>query len=295
MPRTVSNRTIDDQFGDSVSGALPVYNPAPNWNEGASCSNCAIRPDPALAFNHTWRDNSQFPGGASVSLTLDFTGTAVWVFCIVPPITANAITNYNLSYSLDSGAHQGRFAFTPTSKTDFLYNVTAVSLSSLPNTAHTLSVATDDAANGSIFLFDYAVYTTEEDTAEHSSISAGTIAGSVLGGLVLVLLLVVLSIVFWKRRRQRLNTRRILPVVEPFSMAQSPVTPTFVTESTKFNSPTTLTSSPSELVHQLQQLLTTAITMERTGTSERSPQSPSSGILSNPPDVPPPVYQPRFE
>ncbi|KAJ7891331.1 hypothetical protein B0H14DRAFT_1072905 [Mycena olivaceomarginata] len=160
LPPVISNRTIDDQFGDSVSGALPSYSPVSFqvWNVGASCGDkCAVHPDPALAFNHTWHDNSQFPGKAPVSVSLQFTGTAVWVFCIVPPITTNAITRYNLSFTLDDGAHRGTFLFTPTSSSEFLYNVPAVSLPTLPNAAHTLSITTDDSVDGSIFLFDYAV------------------------------------------------------------------------------------------------------------------------------------------
>ncbi|KAJ7348879.1 hypothetical protein DFH08DRAFT_697253, partial [Mycena albidolilacea] len=142
------------------SGALPSYSPVSFWNVGASCGGgCAVHLDPALAFNHTWHDSSQFPGSNPVSVSLQFTGTAVWVFCIVPPITTSEITRYNLSFNLDDRAHRGTFLFTPTSSSEFLYNVPAVSLPTLPNAAHTLSITTDDSVNGSIFLFDYAVYT----------------------------------------------------------------------------------------------------------------------------------------
>jgi hypothetical protein len=75
--------------------------------------------------------------------------------------TTNEITRYtDLSFNLDDGAHRGTFLLTPTSSSEFLYNVPAVSLPTLPNAAHTLSITTDDSvADGSIFLFDYAVYT----------------------------------------------------------------------------------------------------------------------------------------
>ncbi|KAF7353824.1 hypothetical protein MVEN_01068000 [Mycena venus] len=300
MPQVISNRTIDDQFGDSVSGVLPSYSPAQVWNEGTSCENCTIHPDPALAFNHTWHDSSQFPTEEPVSVSLDFTGTAVWVFCIVPPIITGKITRYNLSFNLDAGAHQGQFSYTPTSSSEFLYNVPVVSLPSLPNTAHTLSILTDDSTDGSIFLFDYAVYTTEEGTPSphiSSGTSPGTIAGCVFGGIFLVLLF--LALLRCRKQRRNKTPPSVLPVVEPF-----PKSPAVASSSTTLQPPTNLSRnpssvSPSTLVRQLQQALDTVVSMRQTTASERSPQSPSSGILSpvsrveNQYDIPPPVYQPR--
>jgi len=212
MPQVISNRTIDDQFGDSVSGVLPSYSPIRFWEAGASCSNCSVHPDPAFAFNHTWHDSSQFPGEQSVSVSLEFTGTAVWVFCIVPPITTNAITRYNLSFDLDDGAHRGTFLYSPTSSSEYLYNVPAVTLPSLPNTAHTLLIATDDSVDGSIFLFDYAVYQTVEGTPDVTA-SPGTIAGCVFGGIILVLL--VLALLRCRKQRRNKKPPPILPSLSP--------------------------------------------------------------------------------
>ncbi|KAJ7144948.1 hypothetical protein C8R43DRAFT_891036, partial [Mycena crocata] len=152
------NRTIDDQFGDSISGVRPTYSPASSWSPNSSCNGCLLHPDPALAFNHTWHDSSQFPGTSPVSLTLEFVGTAVYVYCIVPPITANVVTSYNLNFTLD-GESRGKLSHTPTSNTEFVYNYSVLSLESLPNQTHTLLISTDDSDNGSAFLFDYAVYT----------------------------------------------------------------------------------------------------------------------------------------
>ncbi|KAJ7118945.1 hypothetical protein C8R44DRAFT_922769, partial [Mycena epipterygia] len=152
------NRTIDDQSGDSVSGVLPTYSPARFWQQGSSCTSCRFHPDPSQVFDHTWHDSSQFPGEAPVSLTLDFAGTAVYVFCIVPPITPNATTVYNLNFTLDGVSH-GTYSYSPTSSTEFMYNVSVLSLESLLNKTHTLLISTDSSVDGSIFLFDYAVYT----------------------------------------------------------------------------------------------------------------------------------------
>ncbi|KAJ6500739.1 hypothetical protein C8R45DRAFT_79801 [Mycena sanguinolenta] len=283
MPQVISNRTIDDQFGDSVSGLVPTYNPPSFWKVGASCgSGCAVHPDPTLAFNHTWHDSSQFPNEAPVSVSLQFTGTAVWVFCIAPPITENVITSYNLSFTLDNGAHTGTFSYAPTSSSDFLFNVPVVSLPTLANTAHTLVIATDDSVDGSIFLFDYAVYTSvEDDTPVEASKkpNTGTIAGCVFGGIFLLILVLAL---LRCRKRRRSRKPPVLPVIEPF-----PKNPAVDSGSTTLAPETTdlsrnpSTHSPSTLIHQLRQALDTAVAMGRTPASQSSPQSPSSGIRSH--------------
>ncbi|KAF7359115.1 hypothetical protein MSAN_01253000 [Mycena sanguinolenta] len=282
MPQVISNRTIDDQFGDPVSGLVPSYSPSSFWKEGASCgSGCAVHPDPTLAFNHTWHDSSQFPNEAPVSVSLQFTGTAVWVFCIVPPLTENVITSYNLNFTLDNGKQQGTFSYTPTSSSDFLFNVPVVSLPTLANTAHTLVIATDDSVDGSIFLFDYAVYTSVEDdtpqsTAKDTQPNTGTIAGCVLGGIFLFVLVLAL---LRCRNRRRTKKPPILPVIEPF-----PKSPAVDSGSTTL-APETVdlsrnpsTHSPSTLIHQLRQALDTAVALRQTPASQSSPQSPSSGI-----------------
>jgi hypothetical protein len=42
----LTNRTIDDQYGDKLTGLLPQYSPSGVWNQGNGCVPCAIRPDP---------------------------------------------------------------------------------------------------------------------------------------------------------------------------------------------------------------------------------------------------------
>ncbi|KAJ7778747.1 hypothetical protein DFH07DRAFT_539291 [Mycena maculata] len=278
MPQVFLNRTIDDEFGDSVSGALPTYRPDSYWNVGTSCTICEVHPDPTLAFNHTWHDTSQLPGHAPVSVTLDFVGTAIYVFCIAPPITTNVVTLYNLNFTLD-GVRSGTFSYSPTSTTDFVYNLSVVSLESLANEPHTLLVSTDDSENGSIFLFDYAVYTTVEGK---SSTAVGTIAGCVVGGIFLILL--VLAFLFFKRRSQKRKSSQVLPVVDPFHNNSNP--PPSSPKKSVVNSRTTL-------VPELPWALDTVATLQPLPT----PSSPSSryppGWSESRYDTPPPVYLPN--
>jgi hypothetical protein len=54
-----SNRTIDDQYGDIVTGIQPVYQPASAWNFGPDCSTCNVGPshesiNMSSIMNGTW-------------------------------------------------------------------------------------------------------------------------------------------------------------------------------------------------------------------------------------------------
>ena len=68
-----TNRTIDDQWGDSVTGALPVY--SAGWNYGPDCTVCQVVPSQSMAFENTWHDTtSTIPNTSGHSVTLGFTG-----------------------------------------------------------------------------------------------------------------------------------------------------------------------------------------------------------------------------
>ena len=47
------NSTIDDQSGDSLTGALPIYFPQNIWTQGAQCTTCWSKPDSRQAFDHS--------------------------------------------------------------------------------------------------------------------------------------------------------------------------------------------------------------------------------------------------
>ena len=68
----VQNITIDDQLGDGVTGQQVSYSPETGaWAQGATCTGCALKPDPDLTFDNTWHDSTykgQSPGPFSFSL-----------------------------------------------------------------------------------------------------------------------------------------------------------------------------------------------------------------------------------
>ena len=178
------NYTIDDTFGDSVTGAKPVYLPASPW-AGPGCTTCEIVPIKALAFDGTWTAATYNPSlFNNMNITFSFTGwkfslhnclqllifakllrfvtgISIWVFFILannntsPGVTSNTQCNFTLDGKLVS-----TFNHQPNESTDALqYNATAFTTSGLSNSQHQLVISTNDFPSFSFLNFDYAIYT----------------------------------------------------------------------------------------------------------------------------------------
>ena len=84
-----TNITIDDQFGDELTGQLVYYVPVNSgWQQGSQCPTCSLQPDPHLAYKGTWHDSkvgvsSDAPG--PYSFTLMFAG-GYWKYCSSTPL-----------------------------------------------------------------------------------------------------------------------------------------------------------------------------------------------------------------
>ena len=71
-----TNRTIDDTFGDSETGRLPVYLPPTAWG-GNNCTGCAIQPDRDMAFDGTWMAVTYHPALISANVSFSFEGLSI--------------------------------------------------------------------------------------------------------------------------------------------------------------------------------------------------------------------------
>ncbi|KAJ6476366.1 hypothetical protein C8R45DRAFT_834004, partial [Mycena sanguinolenta] len=156
----LSNRTIDDLYGDSVTGVLPTYEPSTSeWNavvQDNNCTICVVQPDAAQMVDHSWHDTTVRVGGQTHTVSLQFTGTGIYFFGGVPNTVPNAITVVNLTFSLD-GAFAGSYTHIPDPTTStFLYSVPMLAMADLSNTTHTLIA---EAQVPSLLIFDYAMYT----------------------------------------------------------------------------------------------------------------------------------------
>ncbi|KAJ7325564.1 hypothetical protein DFH08DRAFT_711185 [Mycena albidolilacea] len=151
----VSNRTIDDFNGDEVTGVVPVYIPANRWNVKSNCTACHVQPQQDQAIDNTWHDTT-VPAGTTYSVTLEFTGTAIYFFGIVPNSLPKTQTHVNLAFSLD-GASAGTYVHTPDSTSNtILYSVPLFAKDRLSNEPHTLVA---QAQSSSLLIFDFALYT----------------------------------------------------------------------------------------------------------------------------------------
>ncbi|CDO74422.1 hypothetical protein BN946_scf184867.g20 [Trametes cinnabarina] len=163
------NRTIDDQNGDSVTGVVPSYSPAGDWSQGSTCSGCFIHLDTSQTFQGTWHDTTHTPGDSDPRvITAQFTGTAVYVYNVLANTVPWTTTFTSITFTLD-GKNVGQFVHVPTDSTDFQYNVPVFASDNLPNTDHTIVIEANGATNSSLVLFDYIVYTFEDDPTTTSS------------------------------------------------------------------------------------------------------------------------------
>ncbi|KAJ7245452.1 hypothetical protein C8J57DRAFT_1082236 [Mycena rebaudengoi] len=152
-----SNRTIDDFYGDPITGFIPLYEPHKAWNANGNCSICFVHVDPTQTSNDTWHDSTQRNNNAPSSVTIQFTGTAVYLFSIIPNLTpSDPLVDYNLTFTLDDMLSGTFMHLAQNTLNDISYHVPIFASTGLASQPHTLIART---ASPSIFIFDYAIYT----------------------------------------------------------------------------------------------------------------------------------------
>ncbi|KAI0333968.1 hypothetical protein GY45DRAFT_136830 [Cubamyces sp. BRFM 1775] len=224
------NHTVDDQA--VLTPTVITYTPGGNsWIPGQTCTSCLIPPgiiDPSKAYDGTWF----YTGEASTTLVASFTGTAVYVYNILPnTVPSHAPTLTNLSFSMD-GVYAGQFIHIPDSTSTVLYNMSIFSASDLANTAHILTISVQ-GENASHVLFDYLVYTTDDSELQTSSSTTpptsitspsggsvptsssphpssntstapiGAIVGGVIGTVAILLLMALIFLLYRSKRLRR--------------------------------------------------------------------------------------------
>ncbi|KAI0652612.1 hypothetical protein C8Q79DRAFT_938586 [Trametes meyenii] len=178
---TLVNRTIDDAWGDSITGASPVYFPDGGFAQGSVCRTCNISPklvDISKVFDGTWHDTTHHSGDATQVITATFTGTAVYVFNIIANTVPFTTTLTNLTFTLD-GELVGHYVHSPDSSSDILYNVLVYSNASLMNTQHTIEMRPTGPFS-SLILFDYIAYTVDEDAGSKPSSTIAPTSNSMI-------------------------------------------------------------------------------------------------------------------
>ncbi|KAJ6562193.1 hypothetical protein B0H19DRAFT_942719 [Mycena capillaripes] len=159
------NRTIDDVFGDSVTGVMVQYLPEvpasdePLWINQTSCAGCLNVPDATLTLDNTWSAARYLANVGSLSLSMKFTGTSIYVFFVVPNFAAGSglASTVRCDFFID-GIPAGSFTHESDGSGEFAYNALVYKNTTVSDGDHVLLIETT-GADPAIIIFDYAIYT----------------------------------------------------------------------------------------------------------------------------------------
>ena len=73
------NVTVDDQYGDPLTGQTPSYEPGGVWRQGSSCTGCSIKLDPNQTCDGTWHDVTWTVGNQPFTIEIEFTGSHMFI------------------------------------------------------------------------------------------------------------------------------------------------------------------------------------------------------------------------
>ncbi|TBU22289.1 hypothetical protein BD311DRAFT_676434, partial [Dichomitus squalens] len=153
------NYTIDDEYGDEVTGVQPAYTPPIYWGQGSDdipCGLSILQVDTSQVYRQTWHAAIRWQDGQDADITVNFTGSAVYVYHMVANIFPAVDTSSQLSFILDDEA-AGQYNNVPDASCSILYNVLVFANTTLENIAHTLIIR--GRGTTPLILFDYLVYT----------------------------------------------------------------------------------------------------------------------------------------
>lgn len=210
-----TNRTIDDVYGDVVTGLqveyLPLNSPnntgEPFWKHEDQCDGCAIMPDRTKAYDQTWTATTYVPAIEDMSIGLRFDGTAIYIYLILSnyPENTSLVSRTVCNFRVD-GSIVGGFRHETDGTVNYEFNTLAYSNDSIGDGEHIVLIETT-GNESSYVAFDYAIYTFN-DGSHSSALSGGAVAGIVLG-VVAVVTAVACAVYFFYRRRHLRSSPKI--------------------------------------------------------------------------------------
>lgn len=282
----ISNVTIDDTLGDEVTGQIPQYAPD-GWIarsvSGAPCDLCTAQPDATRIYKGTWHDRStlaldQIPSTISMS----FNGTRIYVYFILFNNIDTVNHNTRLRFYLDGSSYpaQDFLHLGDPASEKYLYSQLVYDSLTLEPANHTLVVSSySNGTDGSLALFDRAVYTTGTDDVSATQIAStgapavpvpapqsadgnrshapriGVVIGSAVAGALVLALAIGCWLCFRRRRPCALRRRGgalVAPLLAPDLQPQG--VPTAAVRSSKATSPVSVFDDSAQLRSELEQL-----------------------------------------
>ncbi|KAF9463808.1 hypothetical protein BDZ94DRAFT_1308514 [Collybia nuda] len=167
--------TVDDSSPDPRTGKSIAYSPASAWNSATVCQKgpgkCTAAPNKDTLNEGTWHestfnpvDNSSndFPN-TPLTATVQFDGTAVYVYCVLALTTSGPSGNSDMTFVIDNKV-VGNFVKPAPNSPGYQYNALVYSNELLPPGPHELRIV-NGRINGtkSLIIIDRIVYTFETD------------------------------------------------------------------------------------------------------------------------------------
>ena len=180
------NVTVDDTAGeDHPDGWTLTFSPSNKWANGQDCPTCHVHSgttpntvDVTQVFAGTWHDSTYYVGEPDHTITVSFTGSAVYVYNIIVNQLPSTTTFTNISFWIDSD-FVGSYTHTPQNTTPmFEYGVLIYANTSLPNGQHFLVMSAGGPSN-SLILFDRLVYTADSNDASLTSLNGPSFTDSI--------------------------------------------------------------------------------------------------------------------
>ncbi|KAF5365955.1 hypothetical protein D9758_006727 [Tetrapyrgos nigripes] len=264
------NSTVDDTSPDS-RGAKIRFFPPDAWNFGSGCKNspCWVQLDTNQLYQGTWHE-SIFSAGERVNghanqvlnVTLGFSGTALYVYCVLARTTTRPAGNSDMTFYID-GQFVGALQKPAPGTSGYDYDVPVYVNTTLSHGFHTFVLQNGHPGNpNSLVILDRIVYsydnesstTTSSDPVNTSSAgssqnSSSTNIAVIVGPAVAIpLAAILLGFIYYMRRRRR--QRSFIPETAEVSL----VTPYMLSQSSSGNttpspSPSPGNSSRSKLAH----------------------------------------------
>ncbi|TFK57566.1 hypothetical protein OE88DRAFT_1641182 [Heliocybe sulcata] len=226
----LTNVTVDDTDGDSLTGAQVSYSPADAWNVGQECVGCTAHPDPNQTYMGTWHDTTFIPATSAtptsniVSLSVPFNGSALYVFCILTFTADHPAGNSDMQFWIDNDI-VGFFELPANGSANYVYSFPVYVNESIEAGSHTFRLEAGHNNTKSIVIFDYLQYTYDDGTraspdssrtsrqgSHHSNSNGSNLSRKLiiiiavvvsLLGVLLIAIAVVLFIYLRRRRRKK--------------------------------------------------------------------------------------------
>ncbi|EJD46543.1 hypothetical protein AURDEDRAFT_164371 [Auricularia subglabra TFB-10046 SS5] len=214
------NVTIDDTYGDVLTGLIPQYSPESYWKSSTEGN---------IDGSQLHYDTARGLFGTG-NISLAFNGTEVYVYFAVDP-SAGA----DIAFFLDGGPlPAGRYERNATSGgSPYLYNQLVFQSDALAEKRHDLTVVVNSISIGCLY-FDYAVYSTgDPDMAdpqphgESTAVDVCAIVGPAAAGALVVALCCWMLVRRRRRRRRDLSEAESIDASPPSAStdAGEPITP----------------------------------------------------------------------